>query len=324
MKRLILNLSLILSVLLCSSAVNSAVVKVMLRSESEIQSSRNVAVRDIARVEGPKEAAQKAGDVNIAISPAPGQRRTIYSNYIKARLNSTKLGMGVTVVGPNTISVVGKCVKITPQQLTDEATNFVLGLLPKDNNRTYDVSVQRSPREVIAASGDNVRINPRLYSNSIHPGVNTVALDVEVDGKIVANTSLVIQIKTTADVLVATDTIQTGQPLNAQNTMRERRDISRATDPLPVDSSNANIDWIAGRVISSGSTIRSSDVKLPSDICKGDSVSLVVKCGKVTLHTSAEARQDGRIGDTIRVLTAVSKEDVKAKVMGPGMVEIKR
>ena len=324
MKRIFFNLSLILSIVFCGSAVNSAVVKVVLRAESELRPSCAVAVKDIARVEGPKEAARKAGDVNVAISPAPGQRRTIYSNFIRARLNSNKLGVGVNVVGPETVSVVGKCVKIRPQQLTEEATNYVLSLLPKDGNRTYDVSVQRNPREIVAASGENVRISPRLYSNSIHPGVNTVALDVEVDGKIVATTSLVMQIKTAAEVLVATDTIPTGQPLNEQNTVRERRDISRTTDPLIMENIDENIDWVAKRVISAGSTIKSSDVKLPSDIRKGDSVSLVVKCGKVTLQTSAEARQDGRIGDTIRVLSAVSKEDVKAKVVGPGMVEITR
>lgn len=323
MKRLIPTLSLITGIILCSSAAYSAVVKVVLRSESEVRPSRAVAVKDIARVEGPKEAARKAGDVTVGISPSPGQHRTIDSSYIKARLKSTSLGMGVNVVGPDTVSVVGKCTKLTSQQLTEEATNYIQGLLPQDN-RTYEVSVQRSPRDVVAAAGESVRISPRLYSNSIHPGVNTVALDVEVDGKIVATTSVVMQIKTTAKVLVATDTIQTGQPLTSQNTTRELRDITRANDPLVIQNNNENNAWIAGRVISAGSTIRSSDVKLPPDIRKGDSVSLVVKCGKVTLHATAEAKQDGRTGDTIRVLSAVSKEDVRARVIGPGMVEIRR
>lgn len=323
MKRFITTISLITGIFLFSAAAQCAVVKVVLKPESEVQPSRPVAIKDIATVEGPKEAAQKAGDVTIATSPSPGQRRTIDSNYIKSRLKSASLGMGVNLVGPDTVSVVSKCSKLTSQQLTDEAINYIQSLLPQEN-RTYDISIQRSPRDVVVAAGENIRICPRLYSSSLHPGVNTVALDVEVDGKIAVTTSAVVQIKTTAEVLVAIGTIQTGQPLTSENTTRELRDITRINDPLIVQSNNENNEWIAGRVISAGSTIRSSDVKLTPDIRKGDNVSLVVKCGKVTLHATAEAKQDGKAGDTIRLLSAVSKEDVRARIVGPGIAEIRR
>jgi flagella basal body P-ring formation protein FlgA len=53
-------------------------------------------------------------------------------------------------------------------------------------------------------------------------------------------------------------------------------------------------------------------------------VNLVVRCGNVVLHTTAQVKQDGRAGDTVRVVSAVSQDEVRAQVVEPGMVEIAR
>jgi flagella basal body P-ring formation protein FlgA len=148
-------------------------------------------------------------------------------------------------------------------------------------------------------------------------------MDALLAGRAISTASAVLQIKATAAVLIAADTIPVGQALTTQNTKCESRDVTRIKDPILQSAANDQ-SWVARRSIQAGAVITGADVALPPDIRSGDQVTLTVKCGTVAIRTSAEARQDGRVGDSIRVRSSVSNEEVRARITGSGAVEISR
>ena len=168
-----------------------------------------------------------------------------------------------------------------------------------------------------------VEVKPWLFCSSIHPGVNTVAKEAVLNGRTLMTRSAVARVKATANVLMAVDAIPQGQALTEQNTKVEQCDVTNIKDPV-LQAPGGDNDWVARRTIQAGKVITALDVALPPAIKSGDTVTVTVKCGSVCLRTSAEAKQDGRIGDSIRVRSDASEDDVRARVVGPGAVEISR
>lgn len=323
MKRSLLILLVVLIVLVSRATAHSASATVTLRAQSEVRSAQPVRVADVAGVQGPQQLSRKIGEVVVATGPLPGERRILDAGYVKARVNAIAPGCGLKLAGPEQVTIVGKCVRISVERLDDEVKNFTLGQLPQDG-RTYDITIERSPRGMVLADAPGVEIRCRTMSSCVRPGPNTIGIDALAGGKAVATQSAAIQVKVVADVLVATNAIAQGSALTDQNTRYEQRDVTRVSDAVVARQDADAGSMVARRTIRAGAVITSSDVASPPAVRSGDTVTLTVKCGSVTLSTTAEARQDGRVGENIRVRSTVSESDVRARVTGPGIVEINR
>ena len=323
MKRSILIPLVIAGLLLARAVAHSAQprLKITLPAQIEVMTSQPVSLKDVARIEAPKAVSERIGQIIVTSAPLPGEQRSVEATYVKLKIASAGFADAV-VTGAERITVAGKCRRITPRQIQDMVKEFALSTLPA-GGLVYDVEVERSPREMVLPDDPAVEVKPRLYSSSVHTGTNTIALEASLNGRTLQTRSVVARVKATADVLMAIDAIRQGEALTEQNARIESRDVTKLKDPI-LQMPGEGRDWIARRAIQAGSVITSSDIALPPAIRTGDTVTLTVKCGSVALRTSAEARQNGRVGDSIRVRSGVSKEDVRARITGPGAVEIAR
>lgn len=309
----------IVGVLIVRAIAYSAEMQVTLLPQAEVMTSQRVLLRDLAKISAPKAISRKIGEVVITNAPLPGEQRPLEADYVKLKLSSAGFA-NIKFIGAAKVTVTGKCIRISSEQQVNLVKEYALGLLPHDG-LNYEVAIERLPREMVLPDESGMDVKARAFSSSMHPGVNTIAIEAIKNGETILTRSAVVRIKVTATVVIASDTIAQGQPLTAQNTVSEVRDISKINDPIRSGAANAD-NWVARRTISAGAIITSLDVALPPAIRSGESVTLTVKCGSVSLRTSAEARQDGRIGDSIRVKSGVSKDDVRARITGPGAVEI--
>lgn len=319
----LLIVALALMVLLSMSVLKCSGAQINLRAESQVSTGKPVTIADVADMQADEQLAARIGRVIVSASVPAGNQRSIDTSYIKLKLKSAGLNDAVTVKGPDRISVTGKSTTITSAELCEEVQNYVLGLASA-GNCTYEVIIERSPRDIVTAAGAEIRIQPRLLSKSLRLGPNTVAIDVLVDGKVAATTTASVQVKAVADVLVTTTAVSQGEQLTEANTTWEQREVTRIADAIIMSAGGETRDWVARRTIPAGTVLRSADVMLPFDVRSGDTVTLVVNCGRVTLRTPAQCKQDGRIGDTIKVRSSVSSQDVRAKITGAGTVEICR
>lgn len=320
MKRSIMVLVIVAAVLLAKTLVYGAVVaKVALRPKSEVQSAQPITLGEIATVQAPQALAKKISGMVICTGPIPGNERIVDAEYLKTKLSALNLGCTFKLTGATSAVLSGKCLRISSQQLEDAALNFVAAQAPSAEI-TYGTTIQRSPREVVLPGGANVEIQAKSLNGSVRPGPNTIALEIVTDGRVAATTSATVSVKAVANVMVATTTIPQGTAINDQNTKWDKRDLAGFNDPIVMGQDDKN--WVSRRSIRAGSIINSSDVTLPPAVRAGDSVTLTVKCGGVSLTTNAEAKQSGRVGESIRVRAGVSSEDVRARITSPSAVEI--
>jgi flagella basal body P-ring formation protein FlgA len=321
MHRLILILILVICSATACTAGKAPEVKVTPRAESTVQPAHTVSVRDIAQITGPAALARKVGDVTIGVGPLPGKRRSIPSSYVKMRLNASHLAAQVT--GPDTFDMVGSCARWDSNAVAKAAEELVKSSLPQDGSE-YETGVDKAPREMVTAGGSESELRTRLLSASARPGLNVVAVDAMLGGRVAATTSVSVQVRRIAEVLTAVTTIRQGEELTAQNTAWSRQDIARGLDAIVRPQDGTEQNWVARRAINSGSAISSVDVTSPPAVKRGDTVILVVKCGAIRLMTTAEAKQDRREGESISVRPAMSEQNVTGRVIERGLVEVVR
>ena len=323
MKRIIYILLLSMIIEAPSIAAVAPVAKISLRSECEVASAQQVKVEDIADISAPAKLAEKLGEMVICTAPIPGGSRTLESSYIRSKVAAICGETPVKMAGADRVKLTGRCIRVSSDEIADEARNFVLSQLPRDNC-TYEVTIQRAPRELTLSEGEGIVLRPKILTNSVRPGPCTVAIDAVVNGRTAATTSATLDIRAVADVLVATAPIAQGEAITSANTTWDQRDVTRSPGAISMSEGGEVKDWIARRTISAGSLITSSDVKLTPVVRSGDKVTLTVKCGNVTLRTTAQSKQDGRVGDSIQVKSEMSQQEVRARITGPGTVEIVR
>ena len=308
----------------CADGTQSAVVLVRLLPEVDVQPAKPVTLGDIADIRGPAAMVEKTRSIVVGLGPLPGKTACVYSDRIVARIQA-ELHAPIEVKGAKGAEVTilhGKSVRIEGTRLAEFAKSYLESQLPSDAY-TYEVTVCRVPDDLVVASGTSYELRARLLNAMITPGPKAVAVDVVVDKKIVATTSVAFTVRAIAEVLTATRAIRQGEPIGPDNVRWESRDTTRIKAPITRDSGNV-FGWIAKAPIAAGAVLTSTDIAPQFVVRKGETVSVTVTCGRVKLDTVGEVRQDGRIGDLIRVRPAISNQDVQARVIAPGTVLINR
>ena len=321
MRKATLTLLAISICLVACGGAYPATPKVTLTPRVEVQPARPVTIKDIARIDGPKEAIRKIGGLTVATGPLPGKCTTLETSYVQLRLRAEVKG-AVNVRGPERVELIGKCIKFSSDTLTERAKAYVSERLPRDS-RTYEVQIDRSPRELVVAAGSTPELRPRLLNPTLQPGPKAVVVDVVTNQRVLASATVALSVKATAEVLVATKSIRQNEALGPENTAWDRRDVSKLPQAVVKGEIEAT-GWLARRGISPGSAVSTDDIALPFTVHRGETAALTVTCGAVTLRTTAEIRQDARVGDNVRIRPVVSQEDIQAKVLGPGAVAVER
>ena len=93
-------------------------------------------------------------------------------------------------------------------------------------------------------------------------------------------------------------------------------------DRLPTQ--NEVLGSQARRDIRAGEVLTGATVIVPPAVKSGDEVQVSVSTGVIELTTRGRASGSGHVGDLIRVLMPQSRKGLKARITGPGSVEIVR
>ncbi|MFQ3548479.1 MAG: flagellar basal body P-ring formation chaperone FlgA [Armatimonadota bacterium] len=321
MKKILTLLTIIYLISICVFGYAGVVLTV--KKEVTVEPAKTITISDIADIKASSELAQKIGAVRISAGPISGASRTISLPQIKTKLKANNLDNGVVYQGAMSCIVKAEAIKITAEELSDEAVNFVLSQLPS-TGLNYQAVIERMPRELTISSVGSYEIKPKLMRSSAGLGPNSVALDVIINGRRTAGTTAVVRVSAQADVLVALSHIPMGEMLTLENCSWQARDITNIKEPVLMSEGGAIGDFVARRSIGQGAVVTAGDLKVPDTITRGETITVVVNCNGIKVTSPAQARQSGRVGDIISVRAEVSQQDVRGTITAPGIVEITR
>ena len=82
------------------------------------------------------------------------------------------------------------------------------------------------------------------------------------------------------------------------------------------------IGFVARRALSPNQPVAQADLQAPLAVRRGETVTMVLQTGTLTLTAQGQALQDGSSGDVIRVVNVQSSRTIEATVEGPGVVRV--
>ncbi len=151
-------------------------------------------------------------------------------------------------------------------------------------------------------------------------GSRRLTLLTRVDGNIVNNQSLRIDLEAMAEVIVAKKSMRRGTVLNGDDIEVIYTDISNIDEPIFAEESI--IGKQLKRSVRLGDPLEQKEVEFPPVIKRGEKVVINASSKGLQLTAVGEARQDGRPGEMIRVVNSSSRKELSCLVVAPGEVKV--
>jgi len=291
--------------------------------------TRLLSVGDVADLYGGNAGlSQRIARLDISDNRDGGTSSEISQRQIRIRLLLAGIPAdSFSFVGAESVVVVQQTDPINDQLITDSIRSALAG---RHQVPTADLEVrvaQPLPAvpEAADVSPDEIRIEPYL-PDSLPRGRTRMRVAVHVKGRLRTDLPVTVDVTEYQHIAVATRLITRGQLLTDGDLKSERRPI---TGPVQYVSLANAVGREAKRSFRPGEPIRTYDVQdtreeSPILVKYRDTVRLVARKGQLTVTLSAaEALQQGRLGDVVRVRNVVSKRVIVGKVVGPGELEVR-
>jgi flagella basal body P-ring formation protein FlgA len=188
--------------------------------------------------------------------------------------------------------------------------------------RDVTITEDGTQADVIVPRGERaLELHPQPDLRSLRSGVVPVFVAVWVDGAPYQTVQSSFRIELYEMLPVLRSDVRRGDVLEAASAelRRTRVDATLAGEAL---SAAALPGAIALRDMHKGAVLTGRDVQRAQLVKQGDLVQILVRKGSVVARSTAVATQDGCLGDKVRVVTAGTKREIAAAVIGRATVEV--
>lgn len=149
-----------------------------------------------------------------------------------------------------------------------------------------------------------------------------IPVQIRDSGKVIASAYGIATIRRFQRVCVSTRLLNRHAAINEASFRKEMREVTQVNRPYFKDEA-ALLGMRSRRVIGMGRIITSDMVEEPPVINRGDRVEIRLLHSNLTVTMAGIAREDGWLGDRIRVRSIKYREEVNARVKSPAIVEVK-
>jgi flagella basal body P-ring formation protein FlgA len=171
----------------------------------------------------------------------------------------------------------------------------------------------------VDASYDSVAIDG--FGKENPRGIVVARLSYYSDGKPVNRVSVSVKIGILKPVLVTTSIIKANEPIDPARVTFETRDIAGAGE-IPLSELDQLTGMVASHYIPAGRAITNSMIMVPPTLKMGDRVIIKYSRGPLCLTAEGVARENGSIGNRIKVSNSLSRKIITAVVVDANTVAI--
>jgi flagella basal body P-ring formation protein FlgA len=208
---------------------------------------------------------------------------------------------------------------VTPDHVQQAILNYVRS--HKDDT-VADVQVRLlEPEQSVSLPGGALDIRVFPVTSTERYGRREFDVALSSNGNVIQTTRASADIIALVDVAVATKLIKIDQTIEAD-------DVTIARTPMTVAPRQyaMNLDEVIGkraaRPIAPHVPISVSILAQPYLVRKGDRVTIEAKRGRLQIQTIGIMKAVGQVGQTVTVTNQDSGKDLRAKVIGPGLVRV--
>ena len=258
------------------------------------------------------------------MGPAPriGQPAHLLRAQLAAWLRQYQPSAAVRVewIGPEIVDVERASQSLTQDELDKPARGELECWLAK-RSETHAVELVTPITPVMLPLGRvtlSVRALPRVPTPATRA---TVWVDISVAGHFQRSVGIDYRVQAFRTAWVAAEELERGQDVDETRVARLQVDAATLSSALWTDSPER---MRMRRSVHRGEPLTTLDVELRPYVVRGEQVQVFSHVGDLSVEAQAEALQDGKAGQDVLVRIASSRSPVTARVLKPGLVEIRQ
>lgn len=279
---------------------------------------QQVLLSDLLAPRDAERLAQISGPLRLLRAPEPGATRKVnrqtLARLVERQVPTAQLHLG----GAESVTITRKGVWIEPVEIEAALQAYLDRASAKLPGVRLSFTRLRLPARFQVASGQIkhqvIPARPEVI------GSRRLTLITRVNDQVVENQSIPVEISARAEVLVATADLRRGDRLDESTLMLQSRDISRLDEPF------FRFTSIEGKFLKqsvrNGQPLLRRQVDFPPLVKRGDRVTIQLKKGEMQLTAHGEARENGELGETIRVRNTGSLREIRGQVAAAGLIKV--
>ncbi|OQY25724.1 MAG: flagella basal body P-ring formation protein FlgA [Desulfobacteraceae bacterium 4572_35.2] len=264
-------------------------------------------------------AAPQLANKRIARAPAPAKTVVLKRGQIEKILRQNSVDISaLTWSGSKIVNVVGASQKISSDDIQQQIDAFLRDAEFRLPHIIFEFIPHSLPDTIILPVGS--------LQVDVIPAVKTIVgsrgftLIYRVDGRTIKNLAVRGRLNANSEVVVVQQPLRRGAIISQSDVDLVGLDISKAHDPLFKLSDVVGLR--VARSLRAGQIVERKNIEYPPVVTKGDFVRIIAQRGSMVLTASGVARQDGRMGEVIRVQNSSSQKEVRGRVIGPSKVKV--
>lgn len=175
---------------------------------------------------------------------------------------------------------------------------------------------------------DPIRIPPGVIELQVTPsaadeglGRRMFRVSISTNGRPWKTIEALTDVAAMVDVVVPNRYLKSDELVDVEDLTTSRIIIYDLKHPFVTDQ-EAVIGKSTARPLQADTPLRTTFFKKPLMIKKGDRVMIEAKRGGLSIQTSGVTKSSGQIGETVMVANLDSGRELRAKIVGPGLVRV--
>ena len=305
-----------------SAADSRPLVRLAALAHASVDADR-VTLRDVVSVvQDDTGVAERLLGLDLGPAPRVGQTAHLQRSQLADWVRMYRPGAAIQVQwsGPATVDLERASQLLSEQEFEDAARPALDAWLAKCSE-SHVIELVKPIDPVAVPQGRvslDVRALPHLSTPSAHA---TVWVDVSVGGHFQRAVSLDYRVQAFRIGWVAAEELERGQDIDTTRLLQAQVDVAQLPAPLWADSPDRAR---MRRAVHRGDPLTTLDAEARPWVVRGERVEVFSHVGELSLEAQAEALQDGRQGQDVLVRIATSRAPLIARVLKPGLVEIRQ
>ncbi len=263
---------------------------------------------DVARIAGELSAAQRLAAVELGPAPLPGGTRTLSAEYVRIRLRQQGIPDAALAAGSAfTCKVTRSSQALSGDAILLAARTWLESSLPAGDARRVVEPISRPRERQLPDGAMTTTVEP--FGSSSGP-TRQAMVKFSVDGEPAGQELVSLRVREYVKAAVAKAAIPRGESVTPDRVTYEERD--RAALPTDAFLESDGLDGLTAlNSISAGAPITRRNASEPAALHRGDTVTIQVKRGGITVSAPGLALEDGRMGASVRVKNTTSNAEVR-------------
>lgn len=293
----------------------AAELSIELKSSAQVADS-SIKVKDIASIKGDKEMAEQLANCVIASSPLIGYKKSIAQDYFRLRLKQQKIDLStLEITGSDEVVISRRSKLITGKELFENCKELVLMQLPWEKE-DIALATYRAANDVLVPEAQ-IDYEVELISEPVSGRRLNVEITIIADGEEFVKVPMALKLSRFVEVVVSRRTISRGEIVNAADLYLSREEMGHK-----IANAFTAIEDVNGKqavsMIKENHVLVSRMVAMPLVIKRREVATLLYEKNNLYIRTKVQARENGRVGDIIRVQNPETKKEFLAQVIAKG------